>query len=79
MLYVTYDVKNKFKVTVISAQLPCVPNDNQEFFKIYFQQWDILVERLQENENIRDKIIQDLTIFIQSLSVTSHETVVCID
>ena len=46
---------------------PCVPNDNQGVSTTHSQQWDILEGRQQE-KNIRDKMIKDLTIFVQSLS-----------
>ena len=75
----TYRGKNKKKVTIISAYRTYKPNDNQGVSTAHSRQWDILEERQQEHENIRDKMINDLIDFVQSLSDRSHEIIVCID
>ena len=77
--YVTYGGKNQKRVTIISAYLPCVSNDNQGVSTAHSQQWNILEERQQEYENTRDKMIKDLIAFIHSLSPCSQEIIVCID
>ena len=77
--YVTYGGKNKTKVTIVSAYRTCKPNDNQGVSPAHSQQWDILEERQQEHENIREKMIIDLIDFVQSLSDSAHEIIVCID
>ena len=75
----TYGGKSKKKVTIISAYRTCKPNDNQGVSTAHSRQWDILEEHQQEHENIRDKMINDLIDFVQSLSDRSHEIIVCID
>ena len=75
----TYRGKNKKRVTIISVYRTCILNDNQGVSTAHSQQWDILEERQREYENIRDKIINDLIDFVQSLLNSSHEIIVCID
>ena len=77
--YVTYGGKNKKRPTITSAYLACIPNDNQGVSTSHSQQWNILEERQQEHENMRDKMIRDLITFINSLSTCSHDIFVCID
>ena len=74
-----YGGKNPKKVTIVSAYRTCKPNDNQCVSTAHSQQWDILEERQQEHENIREKMIIDLIDFVQSLSDSAHEIIVCID
>ena len=54
-------------------------NNNQGVSTTYSQQWDLFEGREQKNENIQDKMIKDLAIFVQSISEKFHETIVCID
>ena len=69
----TYEGKNKKRVTIISAYRTYITNDNQGIFTAHSQQLDILEERQQEHDNIREKRIRDLIAFINSLSACSHD------
>ena len=77
--YVTYEGKNKKRVTIISAYRTYITNDNQGISTAHSQQLDILEERQQEHDNIREKRIRDLIAFINSLSACSHDITIWID
>ena len=75
----TYEGKNKKRVTIISAYWTYITNDNQGISTAHSQQLDILEERQQEHENIREKMIRDLIAFINSLLACSHDITIWID
>ena len=58
---------------------PCVPNENQGVSTTHSQQWDILEERQQEHESLREKMIKDLITFIHSLTACSQDIIIYID
>ena len=64
--YVTYGGRNQTKVTIISTYRPYVPNENEGVSTTHSQQWELLEERRQEHESIREKLIKYLTTLIHS-------------
>ena len=71
--------KKNHKVTIINAYRPCKQSHETGSFTTTTQQWDILEELGQESINIRDKMIDDLTIFINKLITEHNEVLLLID
>jgi len=60
------------KLSIINVYRPWDDNDNTIVSKIIIQQLNILEERYMEVINIRPKMINDLSIFINSLQTDTH-------
>ena len=76
---VIYEGYNNTKLTAITAYRPCKPNNDQGPTTINAQQWNILENIYQEDENLRDKMIFDLGTHIIHLIDKHHEVILFID
>ena len=67
------------QVTIINAHRPCNQSHESGISTSTIQQWDTLEELGQESTDIREKMIDDLTIFINKLIAENHEVILLID
>ena len=79
-LFITITGREQSIITIISAYRVCDINiQNAGPITNAKQQWQILEERDQEQEDIRQKTIIDLSNFINSLTQKHHEVLLGID
>ena len=67
------------QVTIINAHRPCNQSYESGISTSTIQQWDMLEELGQESTDIREKMIDDLTTFINKLISENHEVILLID
>ena len=77
--HITIGAKKNYNVTIINAYRPCKQSHEKGISTTTTQQWDMLEELEQESTNIRDKMIDDLTKYINKLIVDHHEFLLFID
>ena len=79
MVIHNYWGKKYDKVTIINAQRACKQSHETGTSTTTTQQWDMLEKLGQESTNIIDKMIDDLTLYINKLIVDHYEVFLRID
>ena len=77
--FMAIEGKQDTKLSIINAYCPCDNNSNTGVSKTITQQWDILEERGIEEINARQKMINDLSTFINFIQNEIHQVILLID
>ena len=67
------------QVIIINIYRSCKQSHETEIFTSTIQQWDMLEDIRQESTDSREKMIDNLILFINKLIAENHEVILLID